>query len=118
MTAPARKPPTGIEVSAEVLAGLLWGSKTITELGEYVGLRQRSAHRLLKHLRQFRAAGVVYVSGYSVRLTPVYAVQPKPFAVPDAVRPETAAMIGARLGIGASAVRKRRHALRVKSAPK
>lgn len=79
------------EVVAEIAAALMWGPKSRAEIAEVVGVDLKRAYVLDKHLEQFRASGCVYVSGFTERGREIYGWQPKPFEIPDAVRPVGAA---------------------------
>lgn len=75
------------EVVSEIAAALMWGPKPRTEIAEVVGVDINRTYVLDKHLEQFRASGCVYVSGFTERGREIYGWQPKPFEIPDAVRP-------------------------------
>ena len=72
------------EVSAEIIAALMWGPKTTGELVEYVGIARANVWR---HRRALAESGVVHICDWRDARQAVYALQPKPFALTDAPKP-------------------------------
>lgn len=75
------------EIAAEIAASLMWGPKPRAEIAEAVGVPLDKSSLLNKYLKQFRASGCIYVQGFTKLGREVFAWQPKPFEVPDAVKP-------------------------------
>mgnify|MGYP000078273826 FL=1 len=65
----------------------MWGPKPRAQTAEAVGLSIEKSGLLNKYLQQFRASGCIYVHGFTNLGREVFAWQPKPFEVPDAVKP-------------------------------
>jgi len=76
------------EIAAEIAASLMWGPKPRIEIAEAVGFTAKRTAALAKYLQQFRDSGCIYVHGYTDRGREIFGWQPKPFALPDAVRTE------------------------------
>lgn len=81
------KPRTTAEIAAEVAAALMKAPRTMRQLREMVGISERHNPALTRYVEQFRAAGCVYVSGWTRHYAPIYAWQPSLFALPDVPRP-------------------------------
>jgi hypothetical protein len=72
-------------MAAEVAQGLMWGPKRMKDLADFMGMRK--SELLRKYVREFRALGCVYISGWAKRSSPIFAWNPTPFANPDTPRP-------------------------------
>lgn len=74
---------------SEIVAALMWGPKTWKEVSDQVGLQCGTTAQ--GWLRELRRAGVIYVHSYSKptrgRAARKFAVQSKPFEIPDAREP-------------------------------
>jgi hypothetical protein len=74
------------DVGAELVAALMWGPKTVPQLVEHVGAKERNVRQWLDI---FRRSGVVYVfgeappSGRGGRPACLYAMQSTPFHFDD-----------------------------------
>ena len=96
-----------------LLASLMRGPKTMAEIGADIGLVKRTEHRLRLQLDALYDMGVIYIPSWASAVSPRYALQPgEPFVLPDAPKPETAAQIGARLGLAENTIHVRRGKLK------
>lgn len=93
------------EIAAEIAAALMKRPRTMRQLREMVGISERHNPALTRYIEQFRAAGCVYVSGWTLYYAPIFAWQAYPFALPDVPRPVSphalaaqARAVGMRLG--------------------
>ena len=76
-----------VVVSAEIAAAIMRGPVGAKQICLAIGLPAHRSHNLAKHIKAFRSAGLVYVHSYSNMRRVLYAWQPSPFFLPDAVVP-------------------------------
>jgi predicted transcriptional regulator len=73
------------QLGAEIMAALMWGPKTVPQLVEHVGAKERNVRQWVDVLKQ---SGVVYVREVAPRNEKgggrLYAVQSTPFHFDDA----------------------------------
>lgn len=81
-----RKPS---QLSGAIAKALMTRALSITELAVAVGLPANASENVKTYVDEWRDAGLIYISGWTYRFTPIYRWQPSPFEVDDAQRPPT-----------------------------
>ena len=78
------------EIAAEVLAALMWGPESNSELADVVfGRDTHSGPAIVRrYVMEFKASGLVYIHGFNARGKEVFGLQQKPFEKPD-IDPDT-----------------------------
>jgi len=76
-----------LEMAAEIAAALMKQPRTVPSIYAMLGKNTRHTARPRRHVAQFKASGCIHIVSWERSDRPVYAWQPKPFALPDAPRP-------------------------------
>lgn len=75
------------DITAEIIAQLMWGPKTIGQIIEAVGIKPNHS-TWSRHYKALKASGLVRVHSWVNARQAVLAIQPHPFALPDADKPK------------------------------
>ena len=77
------------QLSGAIAKALMTRALSMSEIASAVGLKAKHTDSIGAYVFEWHDVGLIYVCGWTYRLTPIYRWQPSPFEIDDEPKPMT-----------------------------